>query len=357
MFASWDKSNQAGTEEHIINVGVDMMELALSVISSAGFGVDIPWHSEDQNSARGFSFRTDKHTLSFKQSLEVITKNVFLWSFLPKFLFSLPIKFLRSVKIGAEEFGEYLDEIADLAESNILEHPTNLIELLVKAGSEDSNTSAKLSRSELKGNMYIFLFAGHETTANTLTFALALLALNPEKQKKLFDEIQRELNGNKPTYNDLSKLKYTLAIMNETLRMFPAVNNIPKVTTGSEWTDIDGTVVPPKTHVRISVIGMHYNPNIWGSTVNEFKPERFLEDGDLQFSTNKLGFAAFSEGPRACVGKKFSQIEFVTLLALVSQKYTWRVADEKLTKEYVLDATINLALKLVNPVQLAFTAR
>ncbi|KAJ3101753.1 hypothetical protein HK100_004490 [Physocladia obscura] len=354
MFASWEQSNQSGTEERIINVGPDMMELALSVISSAGFGVDIPWHTEDQNSS---TFHSGKHTLSFKQALEVITTNGFLWSLLPKFLFSLPIKFLRSIKTGAEEFGEYLDEIADLAESNIQEHPTNLIELLVKAGSEDNNTSAKLSRNELKGNMFIFLFAGHETTANTLTFALALLALNPEKQKKLFDEIQRELNGNKPTYSDLSKLKYALAIMNETLRMFPPVNNIPKITTGSEWTDIDGTVVPPKTNVRISAVGMHYNPNIWGPTVNEFKPERFLEDGDLEFSTTKLGFAAFSEGPRACVGKKFAQIEFVTLLTLVSQKYTWRVADEKLTKEYVLDAKVILVLNPANPVRLAFTAR
>ncbi|KAJ3402139.1 hypothetical protein CcCBS67573_g04088 [Chytriomyces confervae] len=351
MFSAWENNcitSKDGSKNCSVNVTEDMMEFALSVISSAAFGIDIPWHTQPDHS----EFRQG-HQLSFKQALEIVVNRLQYWMITPKFMFLLPIKYLRDTKLGFDEFGKYLDHIIDDAEDSAsADKPKNLLHMLAKATLAEQSPESRLSKSELKGNSFIFLFAGHETTAGVLQFALTLLAINQEKQKKLHNEIQEVLgDSSTPEYKDLAKLKYVMSIMNETMRLFPPVTGIPKFT-ATETLTLGPYVFPPNTYVDVNTAGLHYNPATWGEDVREFKPERFMASDAL----SRLGFAPFSEGPRGCVGKKFAQVEFMTLLTLISINYTWKLPDN-VDAAHVLDAAEVVTLKPITPVQLIFTRR
>ncbi|KAI8609223.1 cytochrome P450 [Chytriomyces sp. MP71] len=360
MFAAWEQTSVSGTngvKEHHVNVSSDMMEFALSVISSAGFGIDIAWHTEDDKS----EFRIKKgNTLSFKQALETVVNRLPYYIITPKPLFYLPIKYLQDTKRGFVEFESYLDQVIDDAESETsAEKPKNLLQMLAKSTFSQISEESKMTKSELKGNSFVFIFAGHETTAGVLTYALTMLAIHPEKQNKLFHDIKQELgNATIPEYKDISKLRYAVAVMNETMRLFPPVTSIPKFT-ATQTLSLGQFVFPAQTMVNLAIAGLHYNPAAWGEDAHAFKPERFMVGADgetpgAQFS--RPGFAPFSEGPRGCLGKKFAQVEFLTLLALVSLNYTWRLPEGAKVDE-VLDSTHVITLKPKKSIELLFSRR
>ncbi|KAJ3072968.1 hypothetical protein HDU98_002555 [Podochytrium sp. JEL0797] len=351
MFHSWEYSFVTTNHGsgHLVNVSSDMMEFALSVISTAAFGIDIPWHE-----ANDLSALRKGHKMTFKQSLEIVVSRLQFWLLIPRVCYRfLPFQFFRDTWTGFIEFEQYLDGIIDDAQENVTEKPKNLLQMLARAVNDEKDDRAKLTRSELKGNSFVFLFAGHETTAGTLAFALALLALHPDKQDALHSDIKTELGDAEfPQYKDFSNLKHPMAVMNETLRFFPPVTGIPKITS-TETLTLGPFVFPPNTNINIVTPGLHFNPANWGSDAGEFKPERFLDSDE---GASRLGFAPFSEGPRGCVGKKFAQVEMVALLTMISLKYRVCLADP-VDAEHLLDTVNLLTLRAKNPIKLVFVPR
>ncbi|KAJ3079763.1 hypothetical protein HDU99_010139, partial [Rhizoclosmatium hyalinum] len=130
--------------------------------------------------------------------------------------------------------------------------------------------SGSVSKDELKGNAFIFIVAGHETTASSLSYTLALLASHPEIQEKLHDECVRALEGrNEPEYSDFGKLTYALAVMNESLRLHSIVSGMPKWT-GDNSVTVGNFVFPPQSIVHVLLQTTQRDPNLWGDDVNEF---------------------------------------------------------------------------------------
>jgi len=154
--------------------------------------------------------------------------------------------------------------------------------------------------------MFIFLIAGHESTAHTLCFTFALLALYPDEQERLYQHIKgviSSLDGT-PTYEDMGLFTQSLAVFYETLRMFPPAPFIPKIAaqdTTLTVSNVDGGrttfPVPSGTEIDIHVAGLHYNPRYWKEP-HRFMPERFLGDWP------KDAFLPFSQGARACLGRR-----------------------------------------------------
>jgi len=179
------------------------------------------------------------------------------------------------------------------------------------------------------GNIYIFLVAGHETTAHTLCFTFALLALYPDIQETLFEHIKSITNGRLPTYEDMPLLTHSLAVFNETLRMFPPVTGIPKVVAedtslviGNIHGDQKTLPVPQGTRLVISTTGLHYNPRYWNDP-HTFNPWRFLEK-----DWPRDAFMPFSAGARACIGRKFFETEGVAALTMLVSRYKITVKEE-----------------------------
>jgi cytochrome P450 len=231
--------------------------------------------------------------------------------------------------------------------------------------------NATLSKSEIIGNSFIFLFAGHETSANSIHFSIILLAIHLSSQAHLQDDIDK-IVGKKPTselsyYADMPRLYNSMvgAVMNEQLRLMPAILNVPKVTTGDQVVTVDGRdlVVSNGTFIQLSVVSTNRNPRYWPSSpskrtgksnnLDDFVPERWLPsktdsppsnpqtedkapevaDGleEASYDTNTSGslfkpvkssFISFSEGARACPGRRFAQVEITAVITAIFQKYT-----------------------------------
>ncbi|KAG2042615.1 cytochrome P450 [Suillus americanus] len=338
----------AGQEEVVVDHSVDLtLPIALFVIGAAGFGRPISW-KEDDVVPLG-------HQLTFKDALHTVTQDLTIKLLVPKWAMGFTKRFRRA-RLAFDELHRYLTEMIHERRGSQHEDSNNDLLSSLLSANDDNNLSkgeVKLSDSELIGNIFIFLVAGHETTAHTLSFAFALLALHPDKQEEMYQHIKRVLpDGRNPTYDDMQSLTYSSAVFNEALRMFPPVCTVPKTSaedTTFTLTDGNGTlktvVVPKGLGLTLDVPGLHYNPKYWEDPF-AFKPERFLGDW------NRDAFLAFSGGYRGCVGKKFSETEGAAVLTILISQYVISIKDEpqfvsetyEQRKARVLDAQSMLTL-------------
>jgi cytochrome P450 len=238
---------------------------------------------------------------------------------------------------------------------------------------------ASLTKSEILGNSFVMFLAGHETAANSIHFALLFLACNPTVQRKLqadLDEILRDAPEDSSawdydTYVPKLFAGWAGAIMNEQLRLLPPVINIPKSTSPElppQPIKVNGKdcIIAPGTTVNLNTICAHRNPKYWpagparpgqpvhpSNIVNdleEFKPERWFvstpenlsgaakqlaHDADKEtgvdlspdtaasmFRPPKGAYIPFSEGFRACLGRRFAQVEILAALSVVYRDHS-----------------------------------
>jgi len=198
---------------------------------------------------------------------------------------------------------------------------------LIRASMEQSipRKDFNFTHRDLLGNIFVFLFAGHETTASALSFAIALLATHPEEQEELYQHVRSVVpEGRLPTYQDVPQLTRVLAVINETLRLFPPASLIMKeaaedcvipTDSGESLPVLKGTTLIPMINA------MHHNPKYWPDPY-EFRPSRFLGD------YNKDAFIPFSAGARVCIGRRFSEIEQIAVLSVIVLHYKITVLEE-----------------------------
>ncbi|KAF7790506.1 hypothetical protein EIP86_001461 [Pleurotus ostreatoroseus] len=156
-----------------------------------------------------------------------------------------------------------------------------------------------------------------------------LIALNPQEQEKLYQESRRVVpDGTLPSYEDINFLSYSLAVLNETLRLFPPVHSIPKSVAEDTTITITNAAgekttipMPAGSNISMHIPGLHYNPRYWKDPY-AFKPERFLENWPRD------AFLPFSAGPRACLGRRFTETESIAVLTMISLRYEVRVLEE-----------------------------
>ncbi|PFH50911.1 hypothetical protein AMATHDRAFT_40534 [Amanita thiersii Skay4041] len=295
------------------------MPLALYVIGSAGFGRRISW-VEDTQIPVG-------HKMKFKDALRIVSTGIFIKLAIPK-LFMKVVPAFRTIDLAFNELRAYMNEMITGRLNSEKVERDDLFSNLLQANNEDAEDE-RLSADELIGNIYIFFVAGHETTANTICFALALLALHPEIQEQLFQHNKDQMpNGKPPTYEQMPQLTFALAVIYETMRMYPPVTGIPKysaedttLTTSNSHNEKFTFPVPKGTLLVIDTPGLHYNARYWKDPY-EFKPSRFLEDWDRD------AFAPFSIGSRACLGRRFAEMESVAVLCTVVSRYKIEVKDD-----------------------------
>src|SRR3989338_3490780 len=161
--------------------------------------------------------------------------------------------------------------------------------------------------------MFVFIIAGHDTSASTISFALYQLATNPDVLKKAQLQVDQVLAGTDPTYSNFEELSYLQWIVKETLRVNPVVQAIPRITTHQmEWKGFD----IPKGTMIFTPFDSHIDPAYFPDP-EQFKPERW-ENNELK---NRFAYTPFGYGNRACIGRKFATIEVVIILAMILQRY------------------------------------
>ncbi|CAG9975461.1 unnamed protein product [Clonostachys byssicola] len=180
----------------------------------------------------------------------------------------------------------------------------------------NTNEKLKLTYPELLDNASILIIAGSETTATTLSAVTYLLSVNKEILRKLTDEVRSSFNTEDDIHLlSVQKLNYMLAVLNETLRLFPPVPNaIPRKAPAGGNT-IFGRHVPPDTILGIWQWPMYHSPEHFLEP-ESFIPERWLDDPRF-VNDRKEAFQPFSFGPRKCLGRNLAFAEMRLILARI----------------------------------------
>jgi cytochrome P450 len=195
----------------------------------------------------------------------------------------------------------------------------HLMGQLIAAADEDGSMSAHQLRDEL---MVSFL-AGYETTALTLQWILFMLAQHPTVSARLDGEISR-LGQRAPTYADVIDMPYLNAVLNEGMRLYPAVPYIPRQRSVEHADEIDGFEVPAGAIIFVGAWHIQRAEEHWGPDAHLFRPERWLQDADW----HRAAFLPFSIGGRVCIGEHLSRVEMALGLIHLRQRFTWRLHDD-----------------------------
>jgi len=172
------------------------------------------------------------------------------------------------------------------------------------------------------------MIAGRDTTAGTLTFVIWMLSQHPNVLQKLRDEILNVVGPSRsPTSEDFRGMKYLKAVINETLRLYPAVpfnsrtTDVPVVLPAGKGEK--PIYVPANIRVQYSVFLMHRRKDLWGPDAEEFDPERFLDERVHKYLTpNPFIFVPFNAGPRICLGQQFAYNEMSYFLVRLLQVFS-----------------------------------
>ncbi|KAF9219868.1 cytochrome P450 [Gyrodon lividus] len=180
----------------------------------------------------------------------------------------------------------------------------------------------------LKDETLNILLAGRDTTASTLTSAIYLLAMHPDVLRRLREEILKKVGlTRRPTYDDIREMKYLRAVLNETMRLFPAVpfnlrESVNDTTLLSPNPD-EPFFLPGATTVVYSVLLMHRRTDLWGPDASEFDPDRFIDDRLHKYLIpNPFIFLPFNAGPRICLGQQFAYSEMSFMLIRLLQQFS-----------------------------------
>ena len=321
--------------------------LAMHVLVSVGFGQDTsltavpPGHRESLMESLGFILR------------HIILTIIFSGLKAPDFL--LP-NALKRLKVAVADFRLYMEEavlrhMQQQTSTKARTGTTSLLEAMVNANEAEkqqlqSHTGrpSYLTESELYGNLFVFNLAGYETTASSFTFALSYLATNPDKQKWVTEEIDAHYRAaNSRPYDEIyPKLVRCQALMYETLRLAsPAPLIVREPTSPLDVPIITSEGERMITVDRGTVIGCHFygshlSPR-WGADAATFNPARFVSasssGAEKLVVPSEVLYVPWGSGPRNCPAKKFSQVEFVAVIAQLLSEY--RVEPLKLETETV----------------------
>jgi len=195
----------------------------------------------------------------------------------------------------------------------------DLLSLLLAA--RDPESGEGLSDRQLRDEILTFFIAGHETTANALSWTWYLLAQNPAAEARLHQELDRVLAGRMPTFADLSELKWTRMVIEEAMRLYPPAHTISRTAIGEDR--IGGVRVPPGALMTISSYVTHRNPNLWPEP-ERFDPERFAPEAVAR--RHRFAYLPFGGGPRICIGNNFAVAEAQVIVAAIAQRYRVHLA-------------------------------
>ncbi|QRV82608.1 cytochrome P450 family protein [Ceratobasidium sp. AG-Ba] len=302
--------------------------LTLMVISSAALGYRLSWIESEEEPWPGYKF-------SFQKALRIVSESLLAKTLMPEWTANLT-ETTRSITTAHDEFNRYVHQMVDAnrkgsnvmqsaskIESNSTRASGNVLDVLVAASDEDAIAKGKgLTDNEVVGNAFLFLFAGHETTASAVAFALGFLALYPDVQKDVYTQIKQAMGTrSRLEFEDLAKLTLVSGTFLETMRIYPSVSQIFRITSedttlsvarsgpDSNGVQRETVFVPAGSQIVGHIAAIHFHPAYWPEP-EEFRPSRFCGP------YNRDAYLPFSVGGKACI-----ETEGIAALACLLAQY------------------------------------
>lgn len=293
LIDQWDK-NEDGQE---INLSNAMMGITIEIVSKAMFSTDVAGIIETVN--KEFSIANEALIKRIVSPIKIP-----LWMPLP------------SIQQEKKSYQSIRNMVKNIIEKRRIQNHDydDLLAMLMEAKDEESGEM--MSDKQILDEVVTIFLAGHETTAVALTWLFHCLDENPEVLLKLKAEAENVLNGRIPVLEDLSKLEYTMMVIEETLRLFPPAWIIGRKALHDDV--IDGYFIPKGINVLMPVYQIHRHPNLW-SEPEIFKPERF--EKSIKKNYHKYQYFPFGGGPRLCIGNNFALMEMQIVVPMLIQKF------------------------------------
>jgi cytochrome P450 len=290
MRDSW----QAGAQR---DIAIDMMHLTLNIVAQTLFATDL---------------RDEVHELA-----NAINRIMGLYNF----LIMLPAaEWLVHVHPpGLAAFVRARKRIDAVVYRMIEAHHSDrgsLLDLMLAASRDRSESSERSLRDQV---ITIFL-AGYETVANALSWTWYLLSQNPDCERRMHAEIDRELQGRTPGYEDIPRLQYVEMVLAESMRLYPPAWAMGRYARNDF--QLGDYFLPAKTTVLISQFIAHRDPRFFPDPLR-FDPERFRPEAKAK--RTKYTYFPFGAGFRQCIGESFAWMEAVLVLATLTQRWKLRL--------------------------------
>ncbi|KAI8989230.1 PAH-inducible cytochrome P450 monooxygenase PC-PAH 1 [Trametes punicea] len=333
-----------------INVSAWLARCTLDVIGEVAFDVQCGALDDALNPVMHAYKNMFADAMPFPPRATLLFRYFWKWIPMPflKFVRYIPtkehIRLRRTLDIINKFSKELIDEKTEAVLAGKDEKKKDIMSILVKANASEDPKS-RISDEEMISQMATFLLAGHETTANSMTWMLWELARHPDHQTKLRDEVKAvrarvtERGDSDFSISDLDSMTYVQAAMKEVLRLHPIVFLLvreagrddviplgtPITTTTGEV--IDEIPVPKGTNCLIPIWAYNRLPQVWGPDAEEFNPERWIAQEKLgqTYVGVTSNLMTFSAGLQACIGI----IEMQAILVELIEQFEFTIPEDQ----------------------------
>jgi cytochrome P450 len=308
MLERWDRElvDSRGASTRAFDLHEEMLRLTFRIVGHTLFSVDLDGESSEIGAAIGVALiRANDYAESlvrlpiwlptpenvrFRRALRVLDRMVY--------------RIIEERRRGAQR-GDRQDLLDMLMASTLVPDGEN---------ADPKAAPARMTDLQLRDEVMTLVLAGHETTANALSWTWMLLSRHPDVARRLRAEVDEVLEGRAPTLADLPRLKYTSMVVQEGMRLYPPVWVFERQ--AIEPDSFGGFAVKKGSVVAISPWALHRNPAYWDNPEG-FDPERFSEAEIARRPRN--AYLPFAVGPRQCIGNAFAMMEAQIIVAMMAQ--------------------------------------
>lgn len=307
-----DVTDALGTYPGHVDMHETMVEATLRVVANALFSQDFGPLVQSMN---------DLATRGLRRAEKL--ERLGLWGLMPPSVYAAlmrctyagvrlppPLREMQKITLT-------LDRAVNSVIDQRLAHPTDNNDLLNVLLHADRGT---WSRQRVRDEALTFMLAGHETTANAMSWFWYLMALHPEARDRMLAEVDEVLGTRRPTADDLGRLSWTTACLQEAQRYFSSVWIIAREAIDDDL--IDGHHIRRGTTVVIPIHHIHHDPRWWPDP-ESFDPGRFLR---VARDRPRSAYLPFGGGRRICIGQSFALMEMVLIAAIMSQRFVFDLA-------------------------------
>ncbi|HKE60140.1 MAG TPA: cytochrome P450 [Pyrinomonadaceae bacterium] len=283
-----------------LNISEEMMRLTLAIVGKTLFDADVESASGEVGEAMNVVmelFRT--LTIPFFELLQ-----------------KLPLPQLRRFDNARAKLDRIIYRLIDDRRQSGVDRG-DLLSMLLLAQDEEGD-GGQMTDQQLRDELLTIFLAGHETTANALTWTWYLLSQHPEVENRLHRELDDLLGSRAATFADVPALRYTEMVLAESMRLYPPVWAIGRL--AAVDCEVAGYFVPKKALMVFSQFVVHRDERYYEKPL-DFNPERWLPEA--RESRPQFSYFPFGGGPRRCIGEGFAWMEGVLLIATLAQH--WRM--------------------------------
>lgn len=294
MFDRWSRASR---QNETIDVADEMNALTLSIVSLSVFSVDLGRQASEVGWAATIGIR---YTMHRSEAL------VQLPEFVPT---PLRIQFKKALRILDDLIYGIIRERRGMRDL-----PDDLLSMMMEARDEESGEG--MTDEQLRDQVLTMLMAGHETTANALSWAYYSLSRNPKVEEEMIREVDEVLPDKMPEFEDLRRLPYVKMVIEESMRMYAPAWFFGRSVTRDD--SMAGYVIPADSMVIVSPHVVHHHPDFWDRP-SEFDPSRF--DPSRSEKRHQYAYIPFGGGAHFCVGKNLAMMEAVIVMASVTKRF------------------------------------